>query len=84
VNCQFLSGIIHQAYLAYAHGGPFNLFVTTPIEGGPDWIYKERYAINAKTDSEVSRELMNRPMLQGLLSEPQFWCDATGRSAHLD
>jgi uncharacterized protein (TIGR03435 family) len=69
VNCQFLSGIIHQAYLAYAHGGSFNLFVTTPIEGGPDWIYKERYAINAKTESEVSRELMNGPMLQALLEE---------------
>ena len=40
-----------------------------PIEGGPDWLTTDSYAINAKPETPVSREVMSGPMLQSLLED---------------
>jgi uncharacterized protein (TIGR03435 family) len=63
--------LIAQAYLTYANGevryGGFGSGPT--LRGGPAWIEKERYTINAKPGSAQSFAMMHGPMMQALLED---------------
>src|ERR1051326_3666199 len=62
---QFLGGWFSTPYTARRDGGTDQTAVLrTPIEGGPDWISEERYAINAKAPTEMPEAMMVGPMLQ--------------------
>jgi uncharacterized protein (TIGR03435 family) len=70
VNCVRASNLILQAYDTYVNGhvnAPSA--VPTQIEGGPDWINSESYAINAKAEDNASSEMMRGPMMQALLED---------------
>ena len=70
INCQILKGLIQQAYLAHANGlNDQSAVLRVPIEGGPDWISEERYAITAKAPAETPAAMMVGPMLQTLLED---------------
>jgi uncharacterized protein (TIGR03435 family) len=69
VNCQSVMSLITTAYVMYGDGRTFNLYGSTIVEGGPAWIQSARYAINAKTESEVPQPVMNGPMMQALLED---------------
>jgi uncharacterized protein (TIGR03435 family) len=40
-----------------------------PVEGGPAWIYSDRYELEAKAEGTPSEETMLGPMLQALLED---------------
>src|SRR5690348_7004190 len=71
IDCQILKGLIQQAYIAHRDGITMNqtAVLTTPIEGGPDWIVSERYLITAKTEMTTTPGMMMGPMLQALLED---------------
>jgi uncharacterized protein (TIGR03435 family) len=71
LNCQGLMGLIRAAYLLHGAPGAFaESVLSTPIEGGPDWVRSERYTIDAKADDgSSSTALMQGPMMQALLED---------------
>jgi uncharacterized protein (TIGR03435 family) len=68
INCGTLKLLIQQAYVTYANGR-FTFAPHTQIEGGPSWIDSDHYDINAKAEDNVSREIMNGPMMEALLED---------------
>jgi bla regulator protein blaR1 len=62
------TGLIQVAYNRYA-SGQLTSTKMIPIEGGPDWIHSERFAINAKADGQPSILMMEGPMLQTILED---------------
>ena len=62
VVCGQLEGLIAQAYLTFANGeARYDRFARPPVRGGPAWIEKERYTINAKPGSAQSFGMMHGP-----------------------
>jgi uncharacterized protein (TIGR03435 family) len=73
VGCVPLSGVdntglIQQAYNRYATGQMTSTRVI-PIEGAPDWIHSEYFAIEAKADGQPSILMMLGPMMQTILED---------------
>ena len=73
VGCALLAdvdntGLIQRAYVRYA-GGAVNPVRVLPIEGGPEWIYSETFAIDAKSDAHPSILMMEGPMMQAVLED---------------
>ncbi len=70
-RCQTLAGMIMEAYVMNAGGRSHPMWTAreVTVEGGPSWIHSERYDIEAKADNQVSRTVMNGPMLQALLED---------------
>jgi uncharacterized protein (TIGR03435 family) len=62
------TGLIQVAYNRYA-GGQLNSTRVIPIEGGPDWIHSESFAIDAKSDGHPSILMMEGPMMQTILKD---------------
>jgi uncharacterized protein (TIGR03435 family) len=62
------TGLIQMAYNRYANGN-FTSGTIIPIEGGPDWIHSETFAIDAKSDGQPSVLMMYGPMMQALLED---------------
>jgi bla regulator protein blaR1 len=62
------TGMIQVAYNRYASGQLTSTKVI-PIEGGPDWIHSERFAIDAKADGHPSILMMQGPMMQTILED---------------
>lgn len=62
------TGLIQQAYNRYA-SGRLTTPTVIPIEGGPDWIHSEWFAIDAKSDGHPSVLMMLGPMMQAILED---------------
>ena len=71
LNCQSVRGYIQAAYLMHPNGtlARPDTVLSTPIEGGPDWIASERYTIEATAAPGTSTLMMQGPMLQALLED---------------
>ncbi len=78
LNCAAVKVLIQLAYGTFANGRADlrgydpqdQRFVPyLPIEGGPAWINSARYQINAKAESDASRQMMEGPMMQALLED---------------
>lgn len=61
-------GLIQRAYVRFAGGHP-NPMGVLAIKGGPAWIRSEMYRIDARADGRPSMEMMQGPMLQGVLED---------------
>jgi uncharacterized protein (TIGR03435 family) len=73
IGCAILAdvdntGLIQVAYNRYA-SGQLTSVKMIPIEGGPDWIHSERFAIDAKSDGHPSILMMQGPMMQAILED---------------
>jgi uncharacterized protein (TIGR03435 family) len=63
-KCRTVARLVQQAY---ANGRSNSISLS--IEGGPAWIYSDRFDINAKAEGNPGRAMMNGPMLQALLED---------------
>jgi uncharacterized protein (TIGR03435 family) len=62
------TGLIQQAYNRYADGRLTSTRII-PIEGAPDWIHSESFAIDAKSEGAPSILMMLGPMMQSILED---------------
>jgi bla regulator protein BlaR1 len=70
VVCGQLDGLIAQAYLTFANGEVHrDRFGRPSVRGGPAWVEKERYTINAKPGHAQSFVMMHGPLMQALLED---------------
>jgi uncharacterized protein (TIGR03435 family) len=73
LNCQPVSAFIAWAYVQYAGGRTRPFFSIgnggTAVEGGPSWIYSDRYTIEATVNGSPSEAVMQGPMLQAILED---------------
>ena len=74
IRCGPVSMLITMAYLSpSAKGTQANpasrLLPNVPIDGGPDWVRSDSYMIIAKSDRPLTRDVMEGPMLQELLTD---------------
>lgn len=69
--CVTVRRLIQTAYVHYANGqtGPASQLKNQPVEGGPEWIDTERFAVDAKPETPQARATMGGPMLQAVLQE---------------
>jgi uncharacterized protein (TIGR03435 family) len=71
LRCYSLAGLISEAYISFAggRGNEFWVGLTISVEGGPDWMKTERYAIEATGDPAAPPAVMRGPMLQAVLED---------------
>jgi hypothetical protein len=73
LNCQPVSAFIAWAYVQYAGGRTRPIYSIgnggTTVEGGPAWIYSDRYTIEATVNGSPSNAVMQGPMLQAILED---------------
>jgi len=73
LNCQPVSAFIAWAFVQYADGQarPFYAIGNggTVVEGGPSWIYSDRYTIEATVNGSPTNAMMQGPMLQAILED---------------
>jgi uncharacterized protein (TIGR03435 family) len=73
LNCQPVSAFISWAYVQYAGGRAHPFYAVgnggTAVEGGPSWIYSDRYTIEATVNGAPSHAVMQGPMLQAILED---------------
>jgi uncharacterized protein (TIGR03435 family) len=73
LNCQPVSAFIAWAYVQYAGGRTRPIYSIgnggTIVEGGPSWIYSDRYTIEATVNGTPSNAVMQGPMLQTILED---------------
>ena len=72
ILCVPLRTFIRDAYVVNKDGQHHAGYVNPnyiPIEGGPGWVYSDRFTINAKAEGTASFEMLHGPMLQALLED---------------
>ena len=73
LNCQPVSAFIAWAYVQYVDGKPHPFYTIgtagTALDGGPAWIYSDRYTIEATVNGTPSNALMQGPMLRTILED---------------
>ena len=73
LNCQPVSAFIAWAYVQYAGGQTRPIYSIgnggTTLEGGPSWIYSDRYTIEAAVNGTPNNAEMQGPMLQAILED---------------
>jgi uncharacterized protein (TIGR03435 family) len=69
MNCVLVRSFISWAYIEYADPQRPRFFKRPPIEGGPSWMNSDHYTINAETESKVTPQMMQGPMLQSILED---------------
>jgi uncharacterized protein (TIGR03435 family) len=71
IPCVTVLALIEGAYIRYAGGQttPVSPLKKQPVQGGPDWIDSERFAIDARPPAPQPRAIMAGPMMQTLLEE---------------
>jgi uncharacterized protein (TIGR03435 family) len=71
LQCYALFSMISEAYVFFAGGRAHETWWsrTVGIEGGPDWIKSERFAIEATGDPAAPPAVMRGPMLQAVLED---------------
>jgi uncharacterized protein (TIGR03435 family) len=73
LNCQPVSAFLAWAYVQYAGGRAQPFYAVgnggTAVEGGPSWIYSDRYTIEATVNGSPSNAVMQGPMLQAILED---------------
>lgn len=62
------TGLIQQAYNRYAEGRLTSTRVIS-IEGAPDWVHSESFAIEAKSEGAPGILMMLGPMMQAILED---------------
>ena len=62
------TGLIQVAYNRFARGY-FTSARVIPMEGVPDWVHSESFDIEAKSDGQPSIQMMQDPMMQGILED---------------
>lgn len=68
--CTSVLSLVSNAYGYYANGSASTPPAIPPaVEGGPDWVRSDWYAINAKAPEAATREMMLGPMMQALLED---------------
>jgi uncharacterized protein (TIGR03435 family) len=67
--CTNILSFVSNAYGYYENGRPNLSTIPALVEGGPDWIRTDLYAINAKAPDAASQEMMRGPMMQALLED---------------
>jgi bla regulator protein blaR1 len=68
VECVTVIDLMRSAYVTWANGR-LNAPKSLRIEGGPSWIYSERYTIRAKSESDAGMMMLSGPMLQALIED---------------
>ncbi len=68
VNCQSVAVLIQEAYVFLANGRSPD-WKHVPVTGGPAWIDSDRYTIDARSDGQATRAMMQGPMMQTLLED---------------
>jgi len=72
ILCTTLRTFIRDAYILNKDGRHHSGYVNAggvPIEGGPGWVYSDRFTVNAKAEGVASFEMIHGPMLQALLED---------------
>jgi len=68
--CATLRDLIEMAYhLSVDRSEYSHTVLQVPIEGGPSWVYSERFTINARAADDPSPTVTRGPMLQALLED---------------
>jgi bla regulator protein blaR1 len=68
MECVTVIDLMKSGWVTWANGH-LNSPKSLRIEGGPPWIYSERYTINAKSESDVGMIQMRGPMMIALLED---------------
>jgi uncharacterized protein (TIGR03435 family) len=72
IPCNTLAALIRTAYFTFVDGHRNSAPLPprfSPISGGPAWLSSDHWQISAKTEGNVSQEMMRGPMLQTLLED---------------
>jgi uncharacterized protein (TIGR03435 family) len=68
VTCLPVMSLIQMAYVSRANA-IFKPIDSVPISGGPAWLTSDRYTIQAKAEGNPDTQMMEGPMLRGLLED---------------
>ncbi len=70
ISCVTVKDLVEMAYQLTVDRSEYSHTVLqAPIEGGPGWVYSDRFTINARAAGDPGPNVTRGPMLQALLEE---------------